>query len=557
MSNNLQKIRVEDTVAVYFFDGADLKVMLRGAVKTLEQSKTEIDALNVFPVADGDTGTNMYKTLSAALNEALPVNSNHIGIIAEAAARGSLMGARGNSGVILSQVLYGFARSLSASERASAADIATALEDGAQTAYKAVLSPVEGTILTVIRKSAEGASSQRKRRNLLRVVVSVLKNAMSALHETPELLPVLKQAGVVDAGGKGFVVILEGIIQVLKSASPSAKTTPPYPPAAKRQVFLPIFPDSPKPSSVIDFVYCTELLIKSCVTQLEAIKAGISPLGDSLLVVGDKDMVKVHIHTNHPGLIIEHCLKFGALHDVKVNNMLKQNSVMVRRGKTVSEPGKPFGIVAVGAGEGIEAIFKNLSVDAVVSGGQTMNPSTGEILNAINNVDTDRIIILPNNNNVVLAAEQAGVLAQKEVAVIPTRSIPQGFSALLSLNPFDDFQSATAKMNRAIKSVRSGEITSAVRDTACGDFSVKKGDIIGLLDGDLKVCGNDIERVLENLITFMIDGEGHVITLYCGKDMKINEAKDLADKISKKFHGQDFEVQYGGQPVYELIISVE
>lgn len=546
---------LEETVAVYSFDGADLKVMLQGAVETLGQSKVEIDALNVFPVPDGDTGTNMYNTLSAALDEVLSTNSGHIGLIAEAAARGGLIGARGNSGVILSQVLYGFARSLRTKERASAADIAQALEYGAEMAYQAVMSPVEGTILTVIRKSAEAASSKQSR-DLLRLIVSVLKNALTALRDTPEMLPVLKQAGVVDAGGKGYVVILEGIIKALKTAPLSAKSPKEEPLRLEQQSAAPIGFDLPEVAHAIDFIYCAELLIKGSNINLEKIKEDLFPYGESLLVVGQKDLAKVHIHTNHPGLVLESCLNYGTLHDLKINNMLEQHMGMVR----VSAPGasgKAFAIISVGAGEGISTIFKNLGTDAVVAGGQTMNPSAGEILKAIEEVASEKIILLPNNKNIILAAEQAGNLSQKEVTVVPSKTIPQGLSALLTLNPQDDYHTAAKKMIQATKTVRTGEITTAIRDTEYKGLSIKKGEIIGLVDGDLKFSGASIEKVLEELLSYIVDSEGQLVTLYCGEMLEISTAEGLVKKMKEIFCEQDFELQYGGQPVYDLIVSVE
>lgn len=542
-------------MAIYSFDGADLKMMLRGAVDLLEQSKKEIDALNVFPVPDGDTGTNMYQTLVAAVKEAHKTDSNHIGLVAEAAARGGLVGARGNSGVILSQVLHGFARSLRTTEKASSSDITRALEDGAQTAYRAVMSPVEGTILTVVRKSAEGAATQRSG-DLLRVMVAVLKQAFIALQETPDLLPVLKQAGVVDAGGKGFVVILEGFLHALKSASPASKTLSAKPLKADNEATPESRLEFREGAQSINFTYCTELLVKGHNLPLEKMKNDLSPYGDCLLVVGEETLAKVHIHSNHPGLVLEHCLRYGTLHDLKINNMVEQNRELATS-KEQADLNKPFGIIAVGAGGGITGIMKNLGADAVVAGGQTLNPSTGEILKVSNEVPAEKIIILPNNKNIILAAEQAAGLSRKQIIVIPSKSIPQGIRSLLTLNPQDDFGTAVRKMKEALTSVRTGEITTAVRDTSYKGLEVKKGEFIGLADGDLKTAGTDIAKMLEDLLEGMIEGEGLLVTFYYGEAMEIDQAEELAEKMRGKFTGQDFEVQNGGQPVYDLIISVE
>ncbi|MCL6559046.1 MAG: DAK2 domain-containing protein [Firmicutes bacterium] len=543
-------------MAVYSFDGQDLKMMLQGAVDLLGQSKDEIDSLNVFPVPDGDTGTNMYQTLFSAVKEASFVESNRIDIVAEAASRGCLLGARGNSGVILSQILQGFARSLQGRENATASDIAQALQEGAEVAYRAVMSPVEGTILTVVRKSAEGAGSATLRsNNLLRVMVTSLKKAFTALNETPDMLPVLKQAGVVDAGGKGFVVILEGILRALKAASPSAKM-PAETPVIVKTAPVDTLKNFAKISGSINFTYCTELLLKGQSLPLERVRNDLSPYGDCLLVVGEPELAKVHIHTNHPGLVLEYCLKYGSLHDIKINNMVEQSAD--KNGKNqITAPGEAFAVISVGAGQGITDIMKSLGTDAVVAGGQTLNPSAGEILNAIEQVAGDKVIVLPNNKNIILAAEQAGNLTTKKVLVVPSRSIPQGLAALLTLNPEDDLETAANKMHEALETVRTGEITRAVRDTVYKGKEIYKGDVIGLVDGDLKASGPEMEKVLEEILAGMIVGEGKLITLYFGIALDEEKAAKMLENMSRKFSGHDFELQFGGQTVYDLIISVE
>lgn len=543
-------------MAIYSFDGVALKMMLRGAVELLGQSKEEIDALNVFPVPDGDTGTNMFQTLVSAVKEAESVDSNHIGLVAGAAARGGLIGARGNSGVILSQILHGFARSLSGIERATAPDISTALEEGAKVAYRTVMSPVEGTILTVVRKSAEGAAA-RQSGDLLRLMVTVFKKAFGALQETPDLLPVLKRSGVVDAGGRGFVVILEGFLRALKSASPAAKTSFETPMMVlERKTTVKNQPVFQENAGAINYIYCTELLVKGSNLPLKKMRTALSPFGDSLMVVGGEGVVKVHIHSNNPGLVLEYCLKHGTLHDLKINNMADQNQELLTAAER-SGAGKTFGIISVGAGEGITEIMKNLGADAVVSGGQTLNPSTGGILKAIDESPSRRLIILPNNKNIILTAEQAGRLSQKEVTVIPSKSIPQGFAALLTLNPEDDFEAAGRKMAKALTSVRSGEITTAVRDTEYRNLHIKKGDIIGLADGDLNSAGKELTGVLEELLKELIEGEGRLVTIYFGEKVTVGYAEEITERVRQKFARQDFEIQDGGQPVYDLIISVE
>lgn len=536
-------------MAVYTFDGHDLKMMLKGSLELLGQSRSEIDALNVFPVPDGDTGTNMYHTLVAAVNEAHKTASNHIGLVAEAAARGGLIGARGNSGVILSQILHGFASSLRNKEKATADDISHALESGANAAYRAVMSPVEGTILTVVRKSAEGAASRRSG-NLLRLMISVLRNALTALRETPDMLPVLKQAGVVDAGGKGYVIILEGILRSLKLASPTAKTP---------EMILPVATEKAEihsqqqeiPGFEINFLYCTELLIKGQSLPLEAIKKQLEPYGDCLMVVGDDNLAKVHIHSNNPGQVLECCLKYGSLHDLKINNMSDQNIEMIENFS------KPYGIVSVGAGEGIIKIMKNIGADVVVAGGQTLNPSTEELLKAIDHVQSKRIILLPNNKNIILTAEQAARLSSKDITVIPSKSIPQGVVALLSITPQDELETTATKMLKSLKTVRTGEITRAIRDASYTNLTIKQGRYVGLADGDLISSDADMEVVAESLLRNIVEGEGRMITFYYGEDIKKHLAEDLSAKMQELFPDHDFEIQFGGQPVYDLIISVE
>lgn len=542
-------------MAVYSFDGNDLKLILRGSVELLEQSREHIDSLNVFPVPDGDTGSNMYQTLTAALKEALLLETNHIGMVAEAAARGALVGARGNSGVILSQVLQGFAQILSIKETASASDIAAALDNGSQMAYRAVMSPVEGTILTVVKKSAEEAANRRSV-DLLRIMAAAFRGAFTALEKTPDLLPVLKQAGVVDAGGKGFVTILEGARRALKSASPATKTSTLAPAADKKAALSVSGTDNLAPSQCIEFAYCTELILKGSRLPQEIIKKGLSPLGDCLLVVGGNDLLKIHIHSNHPGLVLECCLRYGSLHDLKINNMVEQN-IKNMPGNGAAEFSKPFGIVSVGAGEGMTSIMKSLGADHVIAGGQTMNPSTGEILKAAGEVPAKKVIILPNNKNIILSARQAEEISTKDITVIPSKSIPQGISALLTLNGGDDYDTAVKKMEGALCSVRTAEITRAIRDTVYGNLNVKKDEYIGIIDGDLKVSGPVLAAVLVDALRVMIEGGGSLVTLYYGENMDRYSVETYAEKLREEFGGNEFEIQEGGQPVYDLIISVE
>ena len=547
-------------MAIYSFDGNDLKIMLRGAVDLLGESKAEIDALNVFPVPDGDTGTNMYNTLIAALKEAEAADTGHIGQVARAAAKGCLLGARGNSGVILSQILQGFADSLGEKEIAGAPDITRALREGADLAYRGVMHPVEGTILTVARISAEGAGSASGRsRDLLRLMLSTMKKAFAALNETPEQLPVLKKAGVVDAGGKGFVVILEGILRALKDASPSSKgTARPIKNSVLKAVsdVKPVQVQLPEEQS--HFSYCTELLLMGKNLPAELIKGDLTPYGDCLMVVGEPSLLKIHIHTDHPGSVLEYCLGHGSLNDIKINNMFEQQKEMA--GEDPVQPGrheKPVAVVSVAPGPGLARIMENLGVDIVVAGGQTLNPSAGEILRAVEEAPSNRVIVLPNNKNIILAAKQAADLSGKEVTVVPSRSVPQGLAALLTLDPEDSPETTGLKMAGALETVITGEVARAVRDTTYQELTIRKGDLIGILDGDLKVVGDNLSELADNLLSLMVEGEGRMITLYYGEQVEAEEAEKILDSLNQKYPHQEFELHEGGQPVYDLIISVE
>jgi len=557
-------------VPVYSFDGNDLKIMLRGAVDLLGESKGEIDSLNVFPVPDGDTGTNMYNSLKSAVREAENIDTEKIGLVAATAARGCLLGARGNSGVILSQFLSGFASILEDKETATAQDITRAFREGAIFARQAVMNPVEGTILTVFRKSAEGAgTSTAQSGDLLRLLVYVLKRAFVALKETPEQLEVLKEAGVVDAGGKGFVVILEGMLQALKKASPFSKETM-LAAEEKGSLFKgdPLLLDTVYDK--IKFAYCTEFLIKGKKIPVDKIKVELADLGDSMLVVGDEGIARVHIHTNHPGTVLEKCLLHGLINDVKINNMLEQSKALLsmpaeekNEELTKSEntgrenASSNYAVVSVVSGEGLKEIMKNLGADVIVPGGQTLNPSTGEILNAVEEAPSRVVIVLPNNKNVILSAKQAGAASTKDVVVVPSKTVAQGIAALFQLDREDSADQTVRKMNSALSFVSSGEIAFAVRDTVYNGLEISKGDLIGIWNGELKSAGKDLGAVLADLLSEGVDEKGRLITLYYGDSVKKTELENITAEINKKHQSWEFELHYGGQPVYELVISAE
>jgi len=542
-------------VAVYTINGSDFKRLLRAASAYLSQSEERINSLNVFPVPDGDTGTNMHHTLHAAVEQAEKAGSDHLGVVAHAAAKGALLGARGNSGVILSQFLHGFANSLKEREEATAREITKAFQEGSEVACRAVLRPVEGTILTVIKKFSEGASRALSgSENLLKILASGLKEAQRALENTPNQLPVLREAGVVDAGGKGFVVILEGILFSLKKTQENH-----YPHTIKD---LPEEKTLPQEHVLGQsrLAYCTEFLIKGSSLPLEKIKEELRPCGDCLLVVGDSNLARVHIHTNHPGNVLEYCLKFGSLHDIKINNMLEQQEEMSKKREAGNtQRSKNFAIISVASGNGLTEIMKEMGADVVVTGGQTLNPSAGEILRAIETLPSNQVIVLPNNKNIIHAARQAGKLSTKKVVVIPTKSIPQGLAALLTLHPEDDLDLASEKMRNALSNVLTGEITKAVRNATYRGMEIDKGEFIGIWEGEIRVKGNDLEEVLEELLrtTGVLEDEGRLITFYFGKDVDMSRATEIYEKLSRNHPQHEFEIHHGGQPVYHLIISVE
>jgi len=538
---------------IFSLDGEQFKFMLVGGANQLAENKAQIDALNVFPVPDGDTGTNMYLTILSGVKEARQVESGRIDDVAAAMSRGCLLGARGNSGVILSQIFSGLAAALQGVEKAGAADIARALTGGSEAAYRAVGNPVEGTILTVCRKTAEACSRAVQRSSdPVRLILLACRAAAKAVAETPDELPVLREAGVVDAGGKGLLVLLEGIIRSLRDAA-AQRNVELFDLAASQQKEFAVS-RAREFTADIEFTYCTEFILTGDRVPLDTLREELGPYGDCLLVVGDDRTAKVHIHSNHPGLVLECGLKYGALQRVQVNNMEEQHRELSR--DTAGDT-KPLGVVAVGIGEGLKTILESLGVDAVVEGGQTMNPSAEDLVRAVNEINAEAVIILPNNNNILLAARQAVSLAGREVLVVPSSSIPQGLAAMLSFNPYDPPGENAARMEGAMADVKTGEVTRAVRETEIDGLAVKKGDFIGLADGSLAAVSGRLDGVVEELLTKMIDRDSSLITFYYGAGLTGAEAGEITALVQNKFAGVDVEVHYGGQPLYPFIISVE
>ncbi len=537
-------------------NGAMLKSMILTAAKLLEVNRVAIDALNVFPVPDGDTGTNMSLTFQSAVKELVNCQSNKIEDITEAVSKGALRGARGNSGVILSQVLRGFCSTLRKADEIDTKLFSQALVAGAEIAYGAVSKPKEGTMLTVARMVAEHAQSIRgKHKDFETFLPEIISAGNNAVELTPTLLPVLKKAGVVDAGGKGLMCLYEGMYKALMGESVSSDV---------------IVPDTKSNDTVIEnadimslgsieFAYCTEFFIinlkkKTTMADIERLRETLMTIGDCVIVIGDLEFVKVHVHTNQPGRALSEALELGELDKLKIENMLEQNRALIKKHE---EEKKEMGMMSVSAGEGITGIFKDLMVDAVIEGGQSMNPSANDIANAVQRINAENVFVFPNNKNIILAAEQAKSLVEnKTVHVIPTKNIPQGFAAALAFNPELPVDENKTNMIHALDTVTVGQVTYAVRDTKVNGFDVRVGNVIGLDSKKILAKGDDISEVVANLIEKLRSGE-EIITLYYGKDVKAEEATELQKVLSEKYPDCDIEVHYGGQPIYYYYIALE
>lgn len=538
------------------------KMFLAGA-KNLEVKKEWINELNVFPVPDGDTGTNMTLTIMSAVREVNSLEEVTFKSLAKAISSGSLRGARGNSGVILSQLLRGFTKVIKEKEEVDAPTLADAMEKAVETAYKAVMKPKEGTILTVAKGAADKARELCDDcEDLGTFLEDVIAYANQVLNETPEMLPVLKEAGVVDSGGQGLVVVLEGAFDAFQGKEidlnfevQDAKTS--------------VTKISREAEADIKFGYCTEFIImldKEFTEQDEAeFKEYLLSLGDSLVVVADDEIVKVHVHTNDPGLAIQKALTYGALTRMKIDNMreehqerLFKDAEKLAKQQAEQAPQKDVGFIAVSVGEGIADIFRELGVDYLIEGGQTMNPSTEDMLNAISRVNAKTIFIYPNNKNIILAANQAQALTKdKEIIVIPTKTVPQGITAVINYVPEKTAQENAETMLEEIKNVKTGQVTYAVRDTHIDDKEICQGDIMGIGDAGILAVGQDVVEVAEEMTDQMVDEDAELISIYYGEDFSEEDAGRLAGRLEEKYPDCDIEVNYGGQPIYYCIISVE
>jgi DAK2 domain fusion protein YloV len=534
-------------------DGQGFKQLVKAALAWLQHHQTAINVLNVYPVPDGDTGTNMVLTMQSAWTEIQDSPEHNVGRVAHQMAHGALMGARGNSGVILSQIWRGFARSLDEKEAYHAQDLAAACREAEVTAYKGVVKPVEGTILTVARAIAAAATrAAEDTEDLVRVLERMVFAAHEAVMLTPSLLPVLKEAGVVDAGGQGLFVILEGMLRYMRGE--------PVGEDAQLAEAVGLIATELEPGEA-GYGYDVQFLIVGQGLEVDTIRQRITQLGECPLVVGDPMTVKVHVHVPDPGVPISYGASLGSLRDVVVEDMQAQYQDFIAERdlapSLLPQPSQEIGVVTVVLGDGLARVFQSLGVGAIVYGGQTMNPSTQNLLEAIENLPAKQVILLPNNSNVILAAEQARELSDKTVAVIPSRSIPQGIAALLAVNYQADFEANVTAMMSAMEEVETGEITTATRSAKINGVRVTAGQIIGLQDGDLKMTGTTPEEVVQKLLEEMNSDEREIITLYYGESVSEGDANTLADLLQQRWPDQEIEVVAGGQPHYHYILSVE
>ena len=541
-------------------DGTMLKKAFIGAAKYLEINKEEVNALNVFPVPDGDTGTNMSLTMKSAVKQILNLSEYSAGKVALAASNGSLMGARGNSGVILSQLFRGFANGLKDKETCDTFSLAEAFKTASDTAYKAVMKPTEGTILTVARGCAEYALTLSKsEKDILVFLKKVIEHGNNVLNKTPDMLPVLKQAGVVDAGGKGLIYVLTGAYNAITTEEEIGEED------LKPEIIdqKPTFhPSHDIDTADIKFGYCTEFMINTDIEDYEEFRKELTRFGDSLMVVGGEGLIKVHVHTNNPGQVLEKALMLGDLNDIKIDNMRYQHSHLIdgeehREPKKSNNLSKKYSFITVSIGEGIDTVFKELNVDYIIPGGQTMNPSTEDILNAVEEVEGEHIIILPNNGNIILAADQAKELSEKNVYVFPTKTIPEGITAILSFDPEMEIEENLENMKDAIANVKTAQVTYAVRDTEINNTKINKDDIIGISTGEIISNGNDIQLVSFELLKNIIDEDSSLITIFYGNGTEEEKALELSDRIEEEFEDLDVEVVFGGQPLYYYIFAIE
>lgn len=535
------------------------KMILNGA-KLIDVNKEHVDALNVFPVPDGDTGTNMSLTMLSAAKEVAACQSNNLNDLCDCVGKGALRGARGNSGVILSQILKGFVSAISGSESITSRNFAKGLVKGTEVAYIAVTKPKEGTILTVVKAMSDFATKNYKKcPSVDELIKETIEAGEEALKMTPELLPILKKAGVVDAGGRGLLIIFQGFYNVLVGVEEADLEFSDTVESDKSSKYSEEAHFDIEDLSDIEFAYCTEFFIINLnkwttEADIDRFREKLMTIGDCVLVIGDLSMIKVHVHSNQPGVVLTAALELGELDRLKIENMLEQNRAIMQKRQ---EELKPFGLVTVCAGDGLSNIFKDLLVDTVIEGGQTMNPSAEDIARACDHICAESVFVFPNNKNIILAAEQAKNLSKRNIIIIPTVNVPQGLSAVLAFNPEDTLDNNVENMTDAIKSVKAGMVTYAVRSTCINDMQLNEGDIIGVDAKTIVAKGNEVSGVTTELVDKMMNSDVSNITLYFGNDVKEEDATKVADELSQKYKKCDVDIHYGGQPLYYYIVSLE
>jgi len=537
-------------------NGQELREMLATATSWLEKSASDVDALNVFPVPDGDTGTNMLLTMRSSIEESHRTGDSSASTVAQAIAKGALMGARGNSGVILSQIWRGLAQGLQDKESFTGSDLADALQQGSTMAYKGISNPVEGTILTVIREASEAGQAQvaSGSNDLISVMEATVNAANESVANTPTLLPVLREAGVVDAGGQGLYTILEGALRYLRGEAEQMQFRKPQMIASN----IPQPVRLPQMAAIeeVPYGYCTEFLLKGEELNPDRIRTRLRRKGESLIVVGDETTARIHIHTLDPGSVIRYASSLGTMHQVSIRNMDEQHQDFLEMQKERA-PAVDIATIAVVSGDGLADVFSSLGTTAIVPGGQTMNPSTKDLLQAVNVVASDKVIILPNNKNVVLTAEQVQSLTEKRIEVVPTKTIPQGVAALLTFDYEADFETNAQLMKEAQSTVKTIEITRAMRSTQLNGLKIKKKQAVGLLDGELLAAGDDTIDVLNKILAKLDLKKTEIITIYYGADTELAEAEQVSASIHEQYPQLQVEVVQGGQPHYNYIVSIE
>ena len=537
-----------------------LREMVNAGASLLERNRDAVNALNVFPVPDGDTGTNMSMTMMSAAKEINSRDFSSVGEATEALAKGALRGARGNSGVILSQLYRGFSKALEDKQTITPVDFAQAMKNSADTAYKAVMKPKEGTILTVARVIAEDALRQVQVApdDFRALLETVLTSGEKILARTQEMLPALKQAGVVDAGGRGLLLIYSGYAAVLRGEHIEDALIDMSGDVRSETPFV----DDHDSIEEINFAYCTEFFVQNLQgtatdTDMAGLRRRLARIGDCVLVVGDPNLIKVHVHTNDPGKALQYGLEIGELVNLKIENMLQQRRDNLAKKQAAPEPPKEYGIVSVSLGDGFSRIFKDLGVDAIVDGGQTMNPSIEDLQKAVDAVNANNVFILPNNGNITLAAKQVAELSEKNVYVLPTKNVAMGIAAVIAFQPDESPEANEETMNEAAQRVRTGTVTYAVRDSDVDDLHIDQGSIIGLNNGAVTVTGKDMQDVALKLMEQIVTDEDSLITVYFGADVSEKDALALGKQIEKHYDFCDVEVHQGGQPLYYYLLSVE